>query len=388
YRGLMKLANEQGDPARALTYAQAALAQRIAEYGPDSQKAGTGYYDLGYALEATGQFDDAANAYRHVHEIDLLHLAPGSFDLMEGLGGEGAAELFAGQLHAGRDHLREALKIADHVGGKPRELQASYAEQLCFAGLTMAPAAADKVCARATQLDTAVFGATSARYGLGLRLTGMLAIERGELVGARATLNQSTALLATADNVAWRGRTAITLGEVDLIEGRNDEAVQALATGIEQFGKSYPPHLRRIGLALLALACDRAPAPNCPANAFEHAATELAAVAYQWNPMLLPAQIALARVDLAHARVAAASERLRTAIAHAENEVDSTQPRLLEARLWLADAEAAAGSCDTARASAQATVLTVRKNHLETHPLLAAALKATADSKPCGSLVQ
>ncbi|MEO8957858.1 MAG: protein kinase, partial [Rudaea sp.] len=42
YRGLMKLANEQGDPARALTYAQAALAQRIAEYGPDSQKAGTG----------------------------------------------------------------------------------------------------------------------------------------------------------------------------------------------------------------------------------------------------------------------------------------------------------------------------------------------------------
>ncbi|MEO8461484.1 MAG: hypothetical protein ABI451_13225, partial [Dokdonella sp.] len=114
---------------------------------------------------------------------------------------------------------------------------------------------------------------------------------------------------------------------------------------------------------------------------------ELAAVTYQWNPMLLPAQIALARVDLAHALTAAAIERLRTAIAHAENEVDSAQPRLVEARLWLAAAQATAGDCDNARTGARAALLTLRQNHLDAHPLLVAALKATGEAKSCGNLL-
>lgn len=104
--------------------------------------------------------------------------------------------------------------------------------------------------------------------------------------------------------------------------------------------------------------------------------------------MLLPAQIALARIDFAKARAPKAIDRLRAAIDHAESEVDPAQPRLLDARLWLASAQAIAGDCDTSRSGAKSAMLTVRQNHLDSHPLLAAALKAAAESKGCSSPTQ
>jgi tetratricopeptide (TPR) repeat protein/predicted Ser/Thr protein kinase len=388
YDGLAKVVNERGDPERALAYERQSLAARITELGADSESVSDGYYNLGYGLEAAGRFDEAVDAYRHAHEIDLKHMAPDSFDLTPALGGEGAAEVYAGHLREGREHLRSALKIADNVGSKPRETQTSFAEQLCFAELTIAPGDAVAACTKATQLDEVLFGVESARYGLVLRLDGMLAMERGDLALARTTFLQSTSLLAASDNAAWGGRTEIVLGELDLIEGRDADAIKVLTSGIQHFGKSYPPHLRRYGLALLALACNAVRSADCAADTFDRADAELSETAYRWNPIVLPANIALARVELAASRAPAAVARLNTAIEHAQSEVDPAQPRLLDARLWLAVAQAGAGQCDIARSGVKATILSVQQNQLTHHPLLAAATKAIGEAKVCGALVR
>jgi serine/threonine protein kinase len=384
--GLAKLVNEQGDPQRALGYVRAALDARIAAYGGESEKAGDGYYNLAYGLEAVGNFQEAADAYRHAHLIDVKNLPPDSFDLSQALAGQGAAEVYAGHFRNGRENLRNALAIADNVGGKPRETQVAYSEQLCFAELSMAPATASAACSKAMHMVEAVFGATSARYGLVLRLAAMLAIEHGDLVAARKMLEQSEARLKAGENIAWRGRSEITLGELDLIEGKNAEAMQLLANGIEHFGKSYPPHLRRHALALLALACVDGAAAICTSDLFARADAEIKAVSYRWNPLLLPAHIALAQSELASSHAPAAVERLQTAITQADAEVESTQPRLLEARIWLATAQAAAGHCEIAHSVARTTMSTLQQNHLVDHPLLVAALHAMADSRHCGVL--
>jgi hypothetical protein len=109
--------------------------------------------------------------------------------------------------------------------------------------------------------------------------------------------------------------------------------------------------------------------------------------AYRWNPLLLPAQTALARIDLDAGRVDDAARRLRSAIAHAGEPVAETQPYLLAAKLWLAVADGRAKACEPAREAVRKAVERSARPSSDPHPLHAAAIRAAHHAGDCGDLV-
>jgi hypothetical protein len=101
---------------------------------------------------------------------------------------------------------------------------------------------------------------------------------------------------------------------------------------------------------------------------------------------MLPTHVALARIDLAAGHADLAAMRLQTAIGHAANGVDPSQPYLSNARLWLAVADAQAGRCDQARAGVRDALARAGKGVAEPHPLLADARAALRGSVGCERL--
>ncbi|MEO8673196.1 MAG: serine/threonine-protein kinase [Tahibacter sp.] len=382
--GLALLANDSGDPTSALAYERAALAERIAMNGPDSDDAIGGYSNLGFALEGVGRFGEAADAYRRVYASRVSRTGSESSRSATSLGGLGSAELMAGDLGAALEHLRGAMRVFDSLGGKPRNAQVQCSQQACTAEIAVGSAAAAAVCAHAVDLARQSETTPGNSVGRALRLQALQVLQDGQLADARKLADQSLATFAADAPANWKGRSEMVLGEIQLHEGHPDQAAQTLANGIEHLGGGYPPYLRRYGLALLALACDRGDglAAACANHPAERATQDLAADSYAWNALLLPANSALAQIALRHGDIGAATARLRSAVTAAQNQhVESSHPRLLEAQLWLIVSEASAGNCPAASTQALALGATLRPQ--AAHVLLQDALAALRSNARC-----
>jgi serine/threonine-protein kinase len=386
--GLAAVTNSRGDPVQTLLHGREALAARIAAYGEASEEAGGGYANLGFALEGAGQFTDAAEAYRRAYAGRVAHGGAQTARSATTLGSLGASELMAGDVALARKHLRDALAVFDQLGGKPSAAHAHLVQQHCLAELVTASPLAQSTCARAVDIARrSDDGVPAIDTGLALRLQGLSLLQGGDVASARKALDSSQALLAEKGTPIWQGRTDIALGELALAEGKPAQAAQQLALGVQKLGAGYPPYLRSDGLALLALACrDTTTTPICQADAADVAHKQLEQDAYRWNPLLLAANVALARIDLADSHTDRAADRLRSAIEHAGDSLEPTQPYLLDARLWLAIADARAGRCDRARAGARDALVVVHHLAVNPHPLLTPALAALNAVTSCGSL--
>jgi eukaryotic-like serine/threonine-protein kinase len=346
YRDFGELAVLKGQPQRALSFKQKELGARIALYGVDSQRVAVGYNNLGYALEAVGRFDEAAQAYAQSYRTHLLSRAPESIEATIPLGNSGAAFMGAGRLRAAMEALTKATTVYAAVAGKTRNAHAIHASGRCAVAIAIDPEVAKDVCAEAIARNTDAHGNGSVDEALALRLESERLMLVGELFAAHAALSRSWLLLRDVEVPSWRGRTLITLGELDLIEGQNQKAIEDLQQGLLQFGDGYPPHLKIRGFAQLALACNEAAEAFCMPALTQLARVALDTDRYALNPLLLPAQVALARTELRAGHVDAAASRLASAITAAKLEIDPTHPRLLEAQLWLAVALRRSGECE------------------------------------------
>jgi len=192
-------------------------------------------------------------------------------------------------------------------------------------------------------------------------------------------------LLADSKDAFTLGAHDYLRGTIDAAAGDDAHAAQGFARAIERIGRSFPEYARLNALAARALACTRIGAAaegSCPADSATLARTELDAYDHRWNAWLLPAHIALARIDLDAGRADAAMARLRTAIASAKDEVDPAQLNLLVAQAWLAAAERHGGHCD---ASEGAVRETAHSQGIEQHALLVAAFHAIDAAGGCAS---
>ncbi|HEX3895348.1 MAG TPA: serine/threonine-protein kinase [Rudaea sp.] len=371
YDGLAVLADAKGDdPRKAVDYARAALAQRLATRGDDKASLGTGYNNLGYGLESLGDFAGAADAYRAAHDLAAATSGIDSAETAVTLSNLGAAEMLAGHLRSGRGDLLRAKALLANVGGKQRSIQVANAQQICTAQMAINPLHAEEACAADLRMTADEDGDTSGDYGLALRRQSLLALERGDIDASRKFLAQAAARIDATSNAVWQGRVDITQAELQLLGGQSKDAAHLLRRGVQRIGGSYPPHLRNYGLALLALACEGVVSDDCPADAFTVAAHEIDTAAYRGSAVLLPAQTVLARIDLQTGRSGAAVARLEFATTQAMGEMDADAPRLLEAQGWLARAHAANHQCAVA-AQEFATIKQIAATEgLTLHPFL------------------
>ncbi len=390
YDGLAILADNRGQHEVGVRYERAALAERLARFGADDLRVSVGYNNLALSLDLSGRYDEALDAYRRSYETALAAAGPDSFDTAIPLNNLAQAELSAGHLRDARKNFERVAALFSAPPNDKRDRNVEHLQTRCLLEATIDPAGAGEVCARTVHLAEEIFGTNSINYSRALRHTALWKIEQGALADARQDLMQASSLLGPNSSPVLIGRIELAMGEIDLIEGGRPAAVRQLEAGLRHMGQGYPSYARLNGVALLALACDsRNGRPTqCAVDTFEKAKTAIDAHAQRWSPMLLRAHIALARVDLARGNARPAHERLRSANAHAENEMESTHPRLLEARLWLALADADAGDCERAKAGARAAGELVSEYHLHMHPMVATAAAQLQRDEQCGAFGQ
>jgi serine/threonine-protein kinase len=384
---LAAVRNDQGDPNQALAHERAALDARIARYGEDSAEADGGYANLAYALSGSAQFAEAAVAYQRAYAGRIKRGDPHGTPAASSLAALGDVETMAGDLGSARKHLREALAVFDEIdaGGKASASHLSVIQYHCVVELATGSALAHSVCSHA--LDLARSNGAEATVGRMQWLAGLEYVQSGDFAAAHAALEDSAKLLAEAP-LPWRGRADIARGEIALVEGNAKIAAEFLARGVERHGRAYPHYLNGYGLGLLALACEQAKdASGCTGDTLAAARKVLDEDVYRWNPLLLPAQTALARIDLDAGHASEAAQRLRTAISHAGAPVAESQPYLVAARMWLAVADARGGACSAAREGAHRALEQSGRPLSAPHPLHAAVIGAARAAGTCGDLL-
>jgi eukaryotic-like serine/threonine-protein kinase len=383
YDGLSALADNRGDASGSLHYAQLSFSERAAVFPADDEKLAVGYNNLAFAFETRGDFERAADAYRHAVDIHEQQLAPSSFETAIPLSSLGSAEALAGRVRDGDRDLLRANAMFALATGKPRDAYANNLGQLCTIETEAALDGAEQHCADALRISAAIYSKDNPGYALAQLVDGRRLMALGRYAEARAQLDAAWHALDAAGTSSWRGRAKIARGELAFREDESADAIRWLVEGLQEFGRGYPPTLRAEAQALLALACSEAPAPVCPANAYRDAAADIASRSYAWSAMLLTAHVALARVEIATGDAQGASDRLRSIVTQSEAQVAATAPSLIDATLWLAIAESNAGDCKRAMDDIDRARRSIAATPLAAHPLLRAVNARLRNAQNC-----
>ncbi len=387
YDGLAEIADMHGNHEIALGHERRALQERLVQSGPDSASAATGYNNVAISLDLSGHHVEAIEAFRHSYAIHLKEEGPDSLETANARNNLAMAELQAGRLRAAREDFVAVEPLYEAAPNNRRNRYARYWQDRCQLVIAIGGAETKPTCDRAMQVTKQILGPGEVAWtARALRLDAQAKLDLGDLEGSRRDLEQANALITPGGDPVALGIDDYLLAELDFAQGDSAAAAQGFAHSVERIGHAFPEYLRLRVLATQALACASATGLSvtvCPLNAAAVARKELDAYGNPWNPWLLPAHIAIARIDLDSGHPQAAIVRLRSAIEHAGPEVDAAQIHLLAARIWLVIAEAGANHCDQAIADWRAAVETIRANNLEHHFLLSIPLTALRATPTC-----
>lgn len=332
------LASRDNRQTDALALKRRELALREARYGPVSVKVANGYNNLGFGLEAIGDYQEAAKAYRRSREVHAQLRSPRSVEATVPLGNLAAAVGNAGALQESLQLFEQALANYASVDGAPREHAATHSNASCRVATTIHPRTAQAACARALEINRGAYGPDSQDVGLSWRLEAHRLIRLGDLPGARAAHAQAQARLGSTQVKSWRARLLTAAGEIALLEGDPRRAIGAFDAAIPLASGAYPKHFEPYLHAMHALACHRA-AADCAKSSYAAALAALSADEYvaaiAFHPELLPAHLALADIKIADGNTLAARDRLSRAVNAAEA-IDPDHPDLVAAHAMLA----------------------------------------------------
>ncbi|MES2403158.1 MAG: serine/threonine-protein kinase [Pseudomonadota bacterium] len=375
---LAAVENIEGHGEAALKLTREALEERIATWGPDDPRVGTGYNDVASELEGLERYAEAIPMWQKTYHFELAHYGPDSNETTLAMAGWASAEWRAGHWTEAHALFTRALALYARIGGKPQVTQVYAAQKACVLDGTRADrASAMKDCALAQKLSAEGFGVDTPLHGDSLEATAFGEIEAGDPARAKALLAQARKLYG--DDTANRmrvGRADSELAGIALLQGNPALARQLLPgaiAGLRTRPYKVPPLLAE---ARLLLACTQAPGPQCPHDLQATVDRDLAEVAGRPDPMLLWVHTLMAQVELLHHEPAQARTRLAQAIGRASGELQPSHPRRLAAQLWLAVATAQAGDCASATAQVQAVRTVLDANGLGAHPEFARAQAA------------
>ena len=370
YTALSQLASQRKSADDALRYAQLGLEERIAFHKPESPSIATGYSNLGYGLESVGRYGDAAAAYDKANQLFLKNYRPDSYETAISLSQRGNARALAGRLNEGIADLKAAQNAFVLHPSRSGRQWLNLSRLCAYTALTQAAHSAHQMCALAQQFTLQTAGSGSEDDALVNRMLAGLALEEGDFISTRRHLDFAAPILSRKGVPAWSATATLTYGELAFREGRMQDASRLLSDGLKLLGDGFPPHLRRNGLALLALICDeRRDDASCPHDVFVVAVNAIDEASYRDSALVLPAHVALARVDLNHGRASDAARRLARINDAVVDQVDTQRPRFVEARLWQAAAQAVAGNCDEGK-----RIIKAQSRVLDAAPLQSGAI--------------
>ncbi|HEX3897231.1 MAG TPA: serine/threonine-protein kinase [Rudaea sp.] len=375
--GLGEIADLHGDHRAAVDYERSALAERIAASGADSAAAATGYNNFAISLDLSGAHAEAIDAFRKAYAIHLATEGPDSFETAIAQDNLAVAEMQEGLLRAARNDFLAVERLFDAAPNNTRNRNVRYWQERCQLA-TIIGQDEEAVCERALRVTTTILRPDDVAWiARALRWHAQMKFDLGDLDAAQSDLERANLQLAASDDAVALGLNDYVLGEIDIVRGDLDGAKEKLARSVERIGSASPDYLRVRALAALALACSNT-SSDARCTAAASARESLDAQQNPWNPWLLPAHVAIARLDLSAGNREAANQRLQQAIAAASQEMEPTQIDLLAARVWFAAAQA---NGNFLRRDVLATVIAA---HAERHPLVAAP-PAASHRGACGA---
>ena len=377
--GLQSVENMHGNRAAYITLARRDIDERIAMFGADDPGVGTGYNNLGSALEGVEDHAGADAAYVKALAFELAHRGAQAAATAETECGLASTRWRSGRWRSALELLRSCSARYQALQHAPTQAQVYAFAKWCVLEGWMLGARTDEACARADAASARVFAGDRDYAGESLQRRASWMIERGEDYPAvERMLEQARSLYGEgALNQMRKGRVDQLRAELLIARGAFDDARTILPAAID--GLRQRPYKLQPLLAQseLLLACTQAPGAGCTADLraqIEQAQTPL----LSWHhPQMLQVQVLLARVDL-RTDPRAAIAGLQAAIADAAQELPATHPRLLEADLWLAAAQRLAGDCSAAATQRSATLEAVHGAGLDEHPLIRIAAAAAA----------
>ena len=357
---------DRNDEETALALSQQALDERRRLYGDDAKETASGYNNLGYGLTGLGRFDEAAEAYRRAHAIDVRFRDPGSYDVLTGLSNWGWAESRAGRMRAGRDRLAQVEDGLAKLGGKPRGLHVINSQKLCSIDVQVAaPDVSRRDCARMLEVTEQVAGPSSRSLGTARFIEASRLLSDGDLGAAAALLDKAWAVFPDTDQYAReRGFILGLRAEIAWLRGDAAAARDLALAARAPMRRQIDVRVGWVRLdALLLLACTRAPAPQCPATLTRDVESGIADFAESIDTRMILPRLVRARLWIADGDYAAAKAMLDAALEKARANLGEDHSSVASVLVWRAIALDRQGACaESARERARSEAASARAN--------------------------
>ncbi|HKE48906.1 MAG TPA: serine/threonine-protein kinase [Rhodanobacteraceae bacterium] len=342
----MTLMDQGVDPARAIALKQEALRLREADPHADAEELTTAYNNLGAAYQYARDYAQAQHWYERALERDRASNGD-SLGAATTLMNIGQVQTFAGRWREGAATLREARAMFARIPVERHPNLVSLLIRLCGVEGDLETPGADATCAAAVDTARDVHGETHAQYAFALTRSARAHLAAGDVDAASDAFARARAVAASGAGDPRRLVHAIDSSQARLwwLAGDFERIRPALLSLLADIPVSP---VRPVALGLVALACHRAPAPDCDPSLIEQAERALADAGGIDDVQRLPARLALAEIAWLDDQPTPAIAALETALAQAERELGASHSMVVQAHLLLSALHLQAGAWDAA----------------------------------------
>ena len=333
---------EQGiDPERAIALKREALQLREADPRADAEDITTAYNNLGAAYQYARDYAQAQHWYERALARDRARTGD-SLGTATTLMNIGQVQTLAGRWREGATTLGEARAMFARVPVERHPNLVSLLIRLCGVEGDLEEIDAVVTCAAAVGMAREVHGDTHAQYAFALTRAARAHLAAGDVGAAERAFASARAVAASSAGDRGRVLNVIDGAQSRLwwLEGEYEQLRPVLLNLIPGTRKS-PTHAAV--LALAALACRRAPGPDCDASLAEQAERALDGSAAD-SLQRFPARLALAELAWLDSRPLPAIASAEAALTQAEPALGAGHSMVVQMHLLLAALHAQAGA--------------------------------------------
>jgi serine/threonine-protein kinase len=342
----MTLMDQGIDPQRAILLKRESLRLLEADPHADAEDVTTAYNNLGAAYQYARDYAQAQHWYEQALARDRAHNGE-SLGIATTLMNIGQVQTFAGRWREGAATLREARAMFARIPIERHPSLVSLMIRLCGVEGDLEEPSAKATCVVAVDMAREVHGETHAQYAFALTRAARAHLAAGDVDTAEQAF--ATARAVAASNAGDRQRLdhAIDSAQSRLwwLTGDFERIRPAMLSLLADIPVSP---VRATALALAALACRRAPAPDCDAALAAQAERALADPAYTDSLQRLPARVALGEIAWLDGNPASAITATEAVLARVEPELGAGHSMIVQTHLLLAALHAQAGAADAA----------------------------------------
>ncbi len=363
----------QGRSQQAMALYGEAHRQRLQQLGPDHPDIAAGYANQAFAERERGENEAALGLLDQAYRHSVAHQGENSWDGASYLGEAASLKTHLGDWRGGARDFATALAIYGRLEPQDRHDHVEVLRGACqnWAHLDeLEPA--QRSCDAAVAMAERLQGADRWLHTVARRDRIPLLIAQGQLREARAEGEDIRARLRALPGDQSRSQRVLALVLGDLLWIENDPAPMCDALLEQLRAETFKGWLSEpIHLGRLAVACARAPDPDCPLDLAARADARLAEPLLRDHPLRIPAQLALARLALHRGDAVLALARLDDLGRVARLPGVALRPDhrwLTEARMLRGEALAAQGDAAGARREWLAAEAAFAPRYAADHP--------------------